>query len=89
MMGAAIATTTAFASMACTLYIFAQRALRVPYRWDRVAVIAGVGGLCFAAWAVMPALQVWWIEAGLLAVYGGILAASGIISGRATFSPND
>ncbi|MFC2085742.1 lipopolysaccharide biosynthesis protein [Bacteroidota bacterium] len=82
MMGAAIATTTAFASTAMTLLFYSQRAYFIPYRWDLVAVIISAAGACFGFWYFIEALHVWWAEILLIMTYTIVLYACGIAKTR-------
>ncbi len=84
MMGAALATTVAFASMAFTLLFFSQRAYSVPYRWGRVAGIVSAAGVCLGLWFVIDGLQVWWAEMLLILAYLIVLYAGGIMKVRGT-----
>jgi O-antigen/teichoic acid export membrane protein len=79
MMGAALATTGAFATMAATLFFFARRAYAVPYRWGQVGLIVGVAAALLVVWLVLPWLQIWWAEAGLLVLYVLVLGLSGTV----------
>ena len=89
MMGAAIATTAAFASMALTLLYFSQRVYGVPYNWKLIAVIAIVCLGLLGAWSTWEFLQVWWIELGMIAVYLGGLWMTGILKAGEDFRPRD
>ncbi len=79
MMGAALATTLAFASMALTLLFFSQRVYRVPYRWGQVAGIVTAAGVCLGLWYAIDGLQVWWAEVLLILAYLSVLHAGGIV----------
>jgi len=84
MLGAAIATALAFGSMSATLLFYSQREFHVPYNWPRVGLIVGAALGLFGLWYFLPALQVWWIEAMLLAGFFVTLKAGiGLTPGHA------
>jgi O-antigen/teichoic acid export membrane protein len=82
MMGAALATSLAFASMAMTLLFYSQRVYAIPYRWGKIAEIVLAAGICLGAWYLVEELQIWWIELLLVAAYLSVLWIAGIVTPR-------
>ncbi|MEM1095431.1 MAG: polysaccharide biosynthesis C-terminal domain-containing protein [Bacteroidota bacterium] len=82
MVAAAWATTLAYATMALLLWLLIRRHYAVPYQWGRVLLASVVALALFLTWHYTPALQVWYVEAGLLAAYVVALLLLGIIPRR-------
>ncbi len=57
MLGAAWATTLAYATMALTLWKLTRPHYAVPYRWGQVLALGAWSALLFGAWHTWPALQ--------------------------------
>jgi O-antigen/teichoic acid export membrane protein len=79
MVGAAWATTAAYAVMAGALYFLSQRFFPMRYDWGKVAAVCGLGLALFALWFYVPALNRWWIEIGMIALVAAALVPVGII----------
>ncbi|MEM1126302.1 MAG: polysaccharide biosynthesis C-terminal domain-containing protein [Bacteroidota bacterium] len=79
MVAAAWATTLAYATMAVMLWAIVRRFYPVPYEWPRVLGAFVLAALLMGAWTALSALQVWWIEGGLLLGFVGALGAAGVI----------
>lgn len=75
MIAAAWATTLAYALMALSLWALTRRFYPVPYPWARVLAMGALGVGLYFAWDMLPALQTWYIEIGLLVLFlGGLIA---------------
>ena len=68
-----------YGAMAAALYVYAQRAYRLPFQWRRAGGTALLALGLYAAWQAVPALQRWWAEAALLLVYTGGLVGIGVV----------
>ena len=66
MIAATWATTLSYGLMAALLFFFVRRFYPIPYQWADVLKLCVLGGGIFAAWYIIPDLQVWWKEALLL-----------------------
>lgn len=80
MLAAAWATTLAYALMALLLYGLVRRFYPVPYAWRPVLGMGALAATLFFAWQAVPALQRWWAEVLLLAVFVAGLPALRIVS---------
>jgi O-antigen/teichoic acid export membrane protein len=79
MMGAAWATTGAYAVMAVVLYAITQRFYPMTYDWKRVGAVCALGLALFAAWSALPVLNVWYLEIGLVLALAAALVPIGIV----------
>lgn len=79
LVGAGWVNVLGYAVMAAVLYRYAQRAYAVGWDWPRVVGTSALASLLFIAWALVPALRVWWIEALLLLVFAAGLLALGVV----------
>ncbi|NBB85409.1 MAG: oligosaccharide flippase family protein [Bacteroidetes bacterium] len=82
MLGAAWATTLAYATMALMLLLIVQRFYYVPYEWGRVGGMFGLAVGLYGAWELVPTLQHPLVEVSLLGVFAGSLLALRIIPPR-------
>ena len=79
MIGAAWATALAYATMALSLLFIVQKFYYVPYEWGRVLSMSGCAIGLYFLWELVPALQHWAIEAGLIVAFAASLVAFRII----------
>ena len=71
MAAAAWATSSSYAVMAIMLLSIVQRFYRIPYEWGRVGMMSLSAGGIFAAWFMIPALQVIGFEVLLVTAFVG------------------
>ncbi len=86
MAAAALATSAAYAVMALTLLALIRGPYPVPYGWPRVIGAGLLALVVFAAWELIPGIQIWYIELGLVA---GFAAAASAILGVSRTSLSD
>ncbi len=79
MMGAAWATVAAYATMAMTLFFFAQRAYPIVFDWRRVLTMVAAALGLFILWETVAPLQRWWVEIGLVLLFMVSLFAIGVL----------
>lgn len=82
MVGAAWATTGAYAVMTVVLYFITQRFYPMAYDWKRVWSVCALGVGLFVLWTFVPILNVWYVEVGLVLLVGAALVPIGIIPPR-------
>jgi O-antigen/teichoic acid export membrane protein len=82
MVGAAWSTVGAYAVMTAVLYAITQRFYPMAYDWKRVWTVCALGLGLFLLWAYVPALNVWYVEVGLVLLFGAALVPIGIIPPR-------
>lgn len=75
MIAAAWATSLAYAAMALTLFVLIQKHYPIPYEWGRIGIASLWAAAIFCLWYVVPALQFWWFEAGLLILFIAVALA--------------
>lgn len=80
--GAVIATGVAIAAQAVCLAWLGGRAMPVPYRYGRWAVMAGAFLLLLAAPYAVPAFASVPAKAGLMTLFGIAIAAAGVVTSR-------
>ncbi len=79
MVGAAWSTVGAYAVMTVVLYFITQRFYPMTYDWKRVGAVCALGLGLFALWSYLPVLNAWYVEVGLVLIFGAALIPIGII----------
>ncbi len=77
--GAGWANILGYLTMAGALYVYAQRHYPIPFDWRRVWTMGAACAGLFLIWKAVPALQRWWAEALLLALFLAVLFAIGVL----------
>ncbi len=94
--GAGWANGVAYAVQAALGYVLSQRFYRIDYEWGRIARVCGAAALAYAVAIVMPSMRpaidphktIAWLPDVLVrgttvvAVFGGLLAATGFFRGE-------
>lgn len=69
MWAAAAATSAAYGLMSLTLLLLVRGKYSVPYQWGRTGLAVGAAGALYMTWYWMEALQQWWVELILVALF--------------------
>jgi len=80
MLGAAWATTLAYATMALVLWGLTRPHYAVPYRWRQVLALGAWSAVLFGAWHMWPALQRPLFELLLLVGWAAALPALRVVT---------
>lgn len=80
MMAAAAATAVSYVVMTTTLYLLTRREYVMPVRFGRVTAAVVAAGVTFGAWAMVPAIQTFWLESLLILAF--LLVAARILDVR-------
>ncbi|HYE58992.1 MAG TPA: lipopolysaccharide biosynthesis protein, partial [Rhodothermales bacterium] len=77
--GAGWANVVGYAAMAAVLYRYAQRAYSIRFDWRKAGATSGLALGLFALWSFVPTLQRWYVEAGMLVLFGIGLRVLGVV----------